>query len=313
MTKSEYFQVKKRFDKQYLRKRLKRQRGHAAVQFRGGFQLYWENLDPLAFWLKLILKSTGLIRRGFMNSLTFDIVQHDVSIKDLPESFKGFKILHLSDLHIDGMYDHGRRLIQHLRDLPPYDLCVMTGDFRFLTYGQIHEVTQHMHRVVRALQDVPILGVLGNHDCISMVPKFEAMGIQMLMNESMVIKKGQDRLGIAGVDDPHYYKADDLVKASEDIKNDPVKIILAHTQEVIPEAAEMGFDFYLCGHTHGGQLCLPGGVPIIHNIPRPYRGSFMAGPWKYQNMKGYTSRGAGSSCLTIRFNCPPEITLHRLV
>ena len=75
-------------------------------------------------------------------------------------------------------------------------------------------------------------------------------------------------------------------------------------------AAAAGYAFYLCGHTHGGQLCLPGGIPIKLEAVLPRR--MGAGAWQYHNMCGYTSVGAGSSVVPVRLNCPPEITLHCL-
>src|SRR5260370_32522655 len=86
--------------------------------------------------------------------------------------------------------------------------------------------------------------------------------------------------------------------------------ILSHTPEVYREAAHANFDLMLSGHTHGGQICLPGSIPIKLEAVLPRR--MGAGAWKYHNMTGYTSVGAGSSVLPVRLNCPPEITLHCL-
>jgi hypothetical protein len=66
----------------------------------------------------------------------------------------------------------------------------------------------------------------------------------------------------------------------------------------------------LVGLTHGGQICLPGSIPITLDSVLPWR--MGAGAWQYHTMIGYTSVGAGSSVVAVRFNCPPEITLHQL-
>jgi hypothetical protein len=66
----------------------------------------------------------------------------------------------------------------------------------------------------------------------------------------------------------------------------------------------------LCGHTHGGQICLPGGYPLTWDARCPRR--LAAGAWSYGGMAGYTSVGAGSSVVNARLNCLPEITIHRL-
>jgi predicted MPP superfamily phosphohydrolase len=89
-----------------------------------------------------------------------------------------------------------------------------------------------------------------------------------------------------------------------------VSILLSHTPEVYRQAAHAAFDLLLCGHTHGGQICLPGQVPIILDarIPR----HLGRGPWQYQQMVGYTSPGAGTSVIDVRLNCPPEVTVHEL-
>jgi hypothetical protein len=153
-------------------------------------------------------------------------------------------------------------------------------------------------------------GVLGNHDTIRMLPSLEAMGIQMLMNESVVIERDGSRIRLAGIDDAHFYRADNFEKAASDIEPSEYSILLSHTPEVYQQAAHAEFDLLLSGHTHGGQICLPGGIPITLDSVLPRR--FAAGPWQYHDLVGYTSVGVGTSIVTARFNCPPEVTIHRL-
>ena len=155
-----------------------------------------------------------------------------------------------------------------------------------------------------------IYAVLGNHDTIRMVPKLEEMGIRMLLNECEVISRDNQRIYLAGIDDAHYYRVDNIEKAASEIPNDGFSILLSHTPEIYRQAAHAGFDLLLSGHTHGGQICLPGSIPITLDsvLPR-HMGS---GCWKYHNMLGYTSVGVGSSIVAARLNCLPEITLHHL-
>jgi predicted MPP superfamily phosphohydrolase len=87
-------------------------------------------------------------------------------------------------------------------------------------------------------------------------------------------------------------------------------VLLSHTPEIYRQAAHADFNLLLSGHTHGGQICLPGSIPIILDAVLPRR--MGAGAWQYHNMTGYTSVGAGSSVVPVRLNCPPEITLHCL-
>jgi predicted MPP superfamily phosphohydrolase len=158
--------------------------------------------------------------------------------------------------------------------------------------------------------DTPIYATLGNHDSIRMVPAIEAMGIRLLLNESVQLHRNNESLTLVGADDPHYFRSDDLRKACADVPGDVCKILLVHSPEVIQEAEQVGFAAYLCGHTHGGQICLPGGMPLISNSRAAWR--FSSGPWQYRDMVGYTSRGSGVSIVDVRFNCAPEVTIHTL-
>jgi uncharacterized protein len=227
----------------------------------------------------------------------------------LPSEFDGFTILHLSDLHADmsaGAMAEAARLVGGLR----YDICVLTGDYRGRTFGPYDLCLREMLRLREALRG-DIYGVLGNHDTILMVPDLEQMGFRMLLNEHIMIERHGRQIYLAGIDDAHFYRLDNIEKAARDMPEDAFSILLSHTPETYRQASHAGFDLLLAGHTHGGQICLPGGAPIIleSDLPR----SMGRGPWKYQGMAGYTSVGAGSCGVPVRFNCPPEITLHRLI
>jgi predicted MPP superfamily phosphohydrolase len=103
---------------------------------------------------------------------------------------------------------------------------------------------------------------------------------------------------------------DNIEKAASGMPHDEFSILVSHTPEIYRQAAHADFDLLLSGHTHGGQICLPGGIPITLDSTLPRE--FGSGPWKYHGMIGYTSAGAGTSIVPARFNCPPEITLHHL-
>jgi hypothetical protein len=152
---------------------------------------------------------------------------------------------------------------------------------------------------------------LGNHDTIRMVPALEEIGIRMLLNESEAIERGGQHIHLVGIDDAHYYRVDNIEKAASNVPAAEFSILLSHTPEIYRQAAHAGFQLMLSGHTHGGQICLPGAIPIILDSVLPRR--MGAGAWTYRGMVGYTSVGVGSSILPVRLNCPPEITLHRLL
>ena len=202
------------------------------------------------------------------------------------------------------------RVIQIVETLR-YDICILTGDYRAKTWGPYDESLAGVARVCAALEG-PVYGVLGNHDTIRMVPGLEGMGIRMLLNEAEAIERDGEHIHLAGIDDAHFYRMDNIEKAAENIPHEEFSILVTHTPEIYRQAAHADFDVLLSGHTHGGQIRLPGGKAIFTNSRVPRFTS--EGKWNYQEMKGYTCRGAGSSGVPLRFNCPGEIslvTLHR--
>ena len=153
--------------------------------------------------------------------------------------------------------------------------------------------------------------ILGNHDFLEKVALLEEAGLPFLLNESTPIERGSSRLWICGIDDPHFFRTHDLAAAHAGIPEGETSILLSHSPETYREASEFGYDLHLSGHTHGGQICAPGGIPIYRNAPGCRR-KHLAGSWREGKMIGYTSRGTGSAGVAARFHCPPEITLHIL-
>jgi uncharacterized protein len=301
--------LEKRLGRLHARLRLGIEADHEAQVFGQGINYFHiENLLPFHLAIRLCLKATGLYGRGCRNAARIELRRHNVISSLLPKIFDGFTILQLSDLHVEMSDAAMTRLAVMLRDIE-YDLCVLTGDYRALTHGDYEPTLAGMARLRSALKS-PIYGVLGNHDTIRMVPGLEDMGIQMLLNENQAIERGNQRIYLAGIDDAHYYRVDNIEKAATGIPLATFSILLSHTPEVYQQASYADFNLLLSGHTHGGQICLPGRVPVTLDsvLPR-HMGS---GSWKYREMTGYTSVGAGASVVPVRFNCPPEITLHRL-
>jgi uncharacterized protein len=301
--------LEKRLGRRHARQRIGIEKDHEAQVFGQGINFFHiENLRLSHAVIRAILMATGLYWRGLSNTAKVEIKHNPIPSADLPASFDGFTILQLSDLHVDMSETAMERVVGLLGDLR-YDVCVLTGDYRGKTYGPYEATLAGMARVRAALKG-PIYGVLGNHDTICMVPGLEGMGIGMLLNENDSIVRGGQRIHLVGIDDAHFYRMDNIEKAAAGISHDEFSILISHTPEVYRQAAHADFNLLLSGHTHGGQICLPGGIPITLDSVLP---RFMAsGPWKYHDMIGYTSVGAGSSVVPVRFNCPPEITLHRL-
>ena len=299
----------RRVGKAHLRQRIGVETEHTADRFGQGRTFFHiENWHAAAAIITLILKITGLAGRGRSNMLDFQVRHNEWVLPHLPQVFDGFTLLQLSDLHLDALASFPDCLAENISDLE-YDICVLTGDYRFLTHGPQQDAMLGLERLCRDIEQ-DIYAILGNHDTILMTKPIESLGIRLLLNENIQIERGDDSLWLAGIDDPHYFSADNLEKAYEGIPDAAVSLLLAHSPEIYRHAAYVGFDFLMCGHTHGGQICLPGDLALTYNSSAPrFTG---AGAWSYDLMQGYTSVGTGSSVVPARFNCPPEITLHHL-
>jgi uncharacterized protein len=262
-------------------------------------------------WRSLIrtaLRLTGLYWFGHRRAGMVEIRHNLVRLNSLPAAFDGFTILHLSDLHVENSEEPLGRLIPLLSTVT-YDLCVLTGDYRDGKFDAPDHVLARLAQVLAALKG-PVYGTLGNHDSIRTVVDLERLGVRMLVNEAVTVQRGDQTIHLSGIDDAHYFRTDNIEKAAAEIPAGKCSILLSHTPEVYRQAAHAGFDLMLSGHTHGGQICLPGGIPVIRGGVMPRR--IASGPWTYRGMAGYTSRGVGTSIVPVRLNCPPEITLHHL-
>ena len=301
--------LERRLGRLHARLRLGIETDHEAQIFGQGITFFHiENWYSIHSVIRATLWLMGLYWRGRKNAEKIQLRHNDILMKTLPRQFDGFTLLHISDLHVDMNEGAMRRLMDLISDMT-YDVCVLTGDYRGKTFGPFDAALEGLARVRSHLKG-PVYGVLGNHDTIRMVPGLEELGIKMLLNECEAISRGDEKIYLAGIDDAHYYRVDNIEKAASEIPDNGFSILLSHTPEVYRQAAHAGFDLLLSGHTHGGQICLPGSIPIsLDSVLPRYMGS---GPWKYGNMVGYTSVGVGSAIVAVRINCLPEITLHHL-
>jgi hypothetical protein len=261
------------------------------------------------WYVARLLKAADMLDRGQANAARIQVTRNFVEIPDLPGAFHGYTLLHITDLHADISLRAMGALPEVIRTLP-YDACVITGDFRGRTYGPFARTLEVVRDAIGPIT-TPILGVLGNHDTARIVPGLEALGIRMLMNENKPIERNGSRMWIAGVDDPHHYRTDDLGRALSGIPDSERTVLLAHSTDGLMAAAAAGVSLMLSGHTHGGQICLPGSIPILTGSRMPRR--LAQGPWRQGAMQGYTARGVGTSAVDARFNCPPEVVLHTLL
>ena len=269
--------------------------------------LNWTSILSNRLLLYWFFKLSRTYDRGVTNALNICVEEETLDFSDLPESFDGFRILLLTDLHLDGLESLTDILVEKVKE-HKVDVCLIGGDLRMKLYGPIAPSLRYLKALIPHVRTrYGIFGVLGNHDCIEMIPDLEEAGVLMLVNDFWEINNGKNSVWVIGIDDPHYYKTDDIELASRKVPRSGFKILLAHSPEAYKKAEASGVQLYVCGHTHGGQICIADKKPIFTNSRAPrYTAS---GRWKFRGMTGYTSRGAGTSSVPLRFNCPGEISV----
>ena len=267
-----------------------------------------ENKINLYGLIKFCLKLSGFWNRAVRNYFDIQVVNNEVRLKNLPPEFDGYTILQLSDLHADLHPDFPARVKEIIAPLV-YNCLVLTGDFRTCTFGEHSGATLATMDILAEVEQ-PKFAVLGNHDSLAKVPAMEAAGICFLLNEHILLRRGEAELCLIGIDDPNFYKTHNLERALVGAPSDATKVLLSHAPQTYRTAEEKGIDFLIAGHTHGGQICLPGGYLIMHDRSAPRR--LLSGAWREGKLQGYTSRGTGGSGLPVRLNCPAEVTLHTL-
>jgi uncharacterized protein len=306
---TDYRRLAQRMGRTMLERRIRKQASLWAGEVHQGKGFFiLEGIIPMDALVWHSLELVGLDKVGKRNFLDVQIVQNEVVLPQLPAAFEGFRLMQLSDLHCDLDPKLIDVIIQRIEGLE-YDVAVLTGDYHN-KIAHAHDLSLELMGQLAPHIERPRYAILGNHDFIEKVAFLEAIGLTVLLNECDVIERQGARLWICGVDDANFFHVHDLKKAREGVPSGDTAILLSHSPETYVEAEQLGYAFMLSGHTHGGQICLPGGIAIIGNAPVPRR--FLAGAWRHRSLVGYTSRGTGASGVPARFNCPPEVTIHTL-
>ncbi len=243
-----------------------------------------------------------------------------IGLQRLPEQFNGFRIAQLSDIHF-GPYMGKSDIERALRLIEPFqpNLLVLTGDF--VSHPLARAFGPAGARNAEPCADAlsqwskcPMVAVLGNHDHWNgpgiVTGALQDHGIRVLRNASLALERDGTRLWIAGVDDVLNYAAD-LDRTLARVPDSETTILLAHEPDFADRAARYGIDLQLSGHSHGGQVRVPGFGPLI--LPRLAH-KYPVGLNHVGDLQVYTNCGLGVITPPVRLFCPPEvslITLHK--
>jgi predicted MPP superfamily phosphohydrolase len=239
--------------------------------------------------------------------LDVQVRHEELMFPQLPAPFSGFRVLLMSDLHVDQDPELPAIVTEKVRALE-VDVACLAGDFRRRILGDHRSALRLLAPLVQAIRaEQGIFAVRGNHDSAQLIQDLPALGVEVLHNRAQAIQRKGARLWLAGVDDPHLYRTHDVTAAVRTIPAGEFIILIAHSPEAYQEAAQAGVSLYLCGHTHGGQVVIPGIGSLVKNMRAPM--ALHRGFWRYEEMVGFTSTGVGCGSVFARFNCPPEIVV----
>ncbi len=260
----------------------------------------------------IALGSLGVVCRAAMNETRkLEIRRRVVRLPRLSDAFHGYRILHISDLHVGGWAPG----LDHVRTAQSIgaDLIVVTGDL--IDHDRDRESCASALGALHAPDGVWC--VLGNHDhaatrCVGGVHRFTndlaRRGVRTLRNGASPICRGRERLWLVGVDDPYEWRVD-LVQAYNGIPEGAPSILLAHSPDVLAFLPPGRADLVLAGHCHGGQIRTPLGA-VVTRTRRRYPD--VLGLQRIDGTLTHLSGGVGST-IPLRLLCPPEVTVLHIV
>lgn len=247
------------------------------------------------------------------------VTERTIRIPHLPEALRGLRLVHLSDFHCQrkaSIERSSQRAIELAMGLNA-DLIVITGDL----FDICNEAAHCSYQLEGLSAPLGVWAVPGNHDMAHNDPfttmqappeKVEVLrrvlsglGIRLLENASETIAVDGARLAIAGSDDLGFGR-DDVATAMRGTAGADLVILLGHTPDIIDDPHAAGADLLLCGHTHGGQIQLPGIGSPWAPVWRDRRRA--SGLLRANGQLCYVSRGVASATRA-RFNCHPEVAL----
>ena len=263
----------------------------------------------------------ALIAWIIWGNTALELNTYTISSSKLPQSFDGYRIAHVSDLHNAEMGKNNEKLLTMLRDADP-DMIAITGD---LVDSRNTDIEVALQFVREAVKIAPCYYVTGNHEArISeydeLKEAMKAAGVTVLEDAQTEISLTGEFITLIGVNDPSY-QTDYLFGDSETVmntkleelhtENDGFTILLSHRPELFDTYADHDIDLILSGHAHGGQFRLP----FVGGLVAPNQGFFPeydAGLFSMNHTNMIVSRGIGNSILPFRFNNRPEVIIIEL-
>lgn len=249
------------------------------------------------------------------------VTELTIKNEEIPFGFSGFRIAQISDLHNAEFGKENEKLLSMLKECEP-DIILITGD---LIDSRRTDIETGISFAKKAVLIAPVYYVTGNHE--ARIEEYEELmtgldkaGIHILENEAVIVENSEDRITVAGINDPSFvtdYLFGDSKTVAEDVLTELISdediytVLLSHRPELFETYVECNADLVFSGHAHGGQFR----VPFVGGLIAPNQGLFPkydAGVYSKEGTDMIVSRGIGNSILPFRINNRPEIVLVEL-
>jgi predicted MPP superfamily phosphohydrolase len=248
-------------------------------------------------------------RAALNEANTLEVEEITIFLKRLPKNLDGFRLVHLSDIHHSPFTEseHIENAVEIANDLKP-DMFILTGDY-------VSHETEYIEPMAEMLgklkSEFGTFACLGNHDHWtdgeSVTNALRDANIEVLINEGKRLEARDSSFWLCGVDD-YLVGQTDLRSALRGSYPDEMKMLLAHNPIIVKRAARVGVDVMFSGHTHGGQ------VKFRDDEKRLFpKRKLTNGLHRRKDTQIYITRGIGTVVLPVRYQCPPEISLIKLV
>lgn len=272
-------------------------------------------------WLSLLAATIMLIIWVVWGNTALELNEYQIKSEQLPESFQGFRIAQVSDLHNTEIGEENSRLLEIIQRAEP-DIIVITGDAIDSYHTDVEVALQFIEKAVKI---APCYYVTGNHEArfsrevyLNFEKKIDGYGVEVLHDEAVMIERDDEHISLAGLDDPTFASYHNGIRYSnlssyikELFPEDSFHILLSHRPELFETYVDAEVDLVFSGHAHGGQFRLP----FVGGLVAPNQGFFPeydAGLFSEGRTSMVVSRGIGNSIVPFRFNNRPEVVVVEL-
>lgn len=259
--------------------------------------------------IKFLFVIACIIAFVYVNNNWLTVSNYTVNSPEIPVSFDGYRIVHISDLHDAEFGENQQQLVNKIQQQKP-NIIVITGD---LIDSNRYNLQNSLQLIDQIVEFADVYFVTGNHEVATndvdrIKEELSARGVRVLSNETIIITRNRESVSLTGIEDPLVGDAASKMIADSRVPSDSFTMLLAHRPEDFQAYVDTEIDVTFSGHAHGGQFR----IPFLGGLVAPGQGFFpkyTAGVHEQGQSKLIVSRGLGNSIIPVRLFNLPEIVV----